>query len=111
MNRNISSGGPQESTSQQRVLVLPVVPVDLVFDRVDALRSEAFFNVRHCHDASVAVIADAEDRLISGLDQNVAFRLIPVKRSADRSFRKELEWQPFSNEVSVAGFPFPFLNG
>src|SRR5262245_23110688 len=102
MNSNISSGRPQHSTSKQRILVFPVVPIDPVFDRIDALRSEAFLNVGHRHDASFDVIAHADNRVIPGFDQDVAFRLVAVKRSADRSFRKELEWQPFSNKMSSA---------
>ncbi len=47
-------GGPEQAPDQQRVLVLPVVPVDSRLDGIDALGQEALLHVGEGHHPSPA---------------------------------------------------------
>src|SRR4029078_11183772 len=62
------------------------------------------------HNAPFSVIGYAENRIFAGFDEDAASRLVSIKRSADCSFRKQLERQGFSDEVSFTEFPLTLCN-
>jgi hypothetical protein len=80
----VASGRPHHRAREKRVLVLPVVPVDVRYLRVDRLRREAFAHPSQSHDPALAVRPHGYDRGALGLHQHIAGGVVTIEAAPAR---------------------------
>src|SRR5579884_1367610 len=101
----ITPGGPQNGAAEQRVLVLPVVPVHTRRNRIVRFGQKAFFDVGQGDHTAFAIRFDGENRVFPGLQEDLAGRAVLVEGAAERTFREQGQRQATGDEMSLGTLP------